>query len=339
MNPRLLSIIIACTAAAPALSHAQSPDRRPVTPPQVVDPFEREIRRPEPSKDAEREEKTGKIDLRPRFEKGQVNKFRMELDQKSKTLIPALEEEPTESTSKQELGLVFKVQEVTDDETVIDLSFSNVKMTKKTDEGTETFDSSQSPTKDKDSELAPSLRALAKTSFTLHLDKDGNVTRIDGGDALMALESFGSPGGSSPGGLPALSGGATGAGFKDALGSIFNVKKGSGLVSVGEEWGNTDTLDTGLLGKFTISNKHKLKSHNGSEAKISFMGHIEPDSASDSLSLVKISDSSFVGDYTWNTREGMLRRMTMNQHVVLEPSAAGGVKVTSDMKTTVTRGG
>ena len=338
MNRRVLSILIACTALAPAVSLAQSPDRRPATPPQVVDPFERDTRQPEPKKRVEREDSGDKIDLRPRFEKGQVIRFRMELDQKSKSLIPALDEEPTESTSRQELGLVFKVKDVTDDGTVLELTFSNVRMTKKTEEGTETFDSSQSPSKDKDSELAPSLRALSKASFTLHLDKDGNVTRIDGGDALMALEAFGTPGSASPGGLPALSGGPTGAGFKDALGSIFNVRTGTGLVSVGEEWTNTDTLDTGLLGKFTMTNKHKVRSHNGSEAKISFMGHIEPDSANGGLSLVKISDSSFVGDYTWNTREGMLRRMTMNQHVVLETAAAGGVKVTSDMKTTVTRG-
>jgi hypothetical protein len=338
MKRHVIFAAVACSLLAPLPLFAQGTGTRPKTPP-VVDPFENDAPAPK--------EAAKKVDLRPKFEKGQVIKFRMELDQTSKTLVPALDEKPTESTSKQDLGLVFKVLDVTNEGTVVELTFSRVKMTKKTDEGTEEFDSSQPPAKDKGSELAPSLRALAKTSMTVHLDKDGNVTNIEGGDELSSLEAFGgSPGalpGGGGGGLPSPSpstgggGAGGGGGFKAALGSIFSIKKGSGLVSVGEEWSNSDDLDTGLLGKFRIADKHKLKSHNGSEAKVSVMGHIEADSSDGALSFVKITDSSFVGDYTWNTREGMLKRMNMHQHVVLESSAAGGLKLTSDMKSVVTR--
>jgi hypothetical protein len=264
----------------------------------------------------------------------------MELDQKSKAVIPALDDKPTESTSNQELGLVFKVKEVSDEDTVVELTFSRVRFTKKTDEGTEEFDSNQPPSKDKGSELAPSLRALSGTSFTLHLDKDGNVSRIDGGDALMSLDAFGTSPSSLPGGLPTPSAtpGGGGGGFKEALGSIFSIKKGSGLVSVGEEWSNSDKLDTGLLGGFKITDKHKVKSYNGSEATVSVQGFIEPDSAGGNpLSIVKISDASFVGDYIWSTRQGMLRRMNMHQHVVLDTGGSSGITLTSDMKSVVTR--
>ena len=76
----------------------------------------------------------------------------------------------------------------------------------------------------------------------------------------------------------------------------------------------------------------------GGEAKVSVIGSIEANSESPGiLSIIKIRDSSFVGEYFWNTREGMLRRMNMHQHVVLETSSAGGITLTSDMKTTVTR--
>lgn len=348
MSRSLLTACVALSAGIllfPSLSLAQG--TKPEGP-KVVDPFKE--KGPDEKRPAKREvekqtEKlTGKVDLRPKFEKGQVIRFKMELDQKSKTLIPAMDEKPTESTSRQEIGLVFTVKNVTDESTVVELKFSSVKMTKKSDEGKEEFDSSQPASKDGKSTLAPSLRALSKTTFTVHLDKDGNVTNIDGGEALTALDAFGvspSSTGGAPSGLPLPNpggGGTGGSGFKDALGSIFNIKKGSGLVEVGEEWSNSDTLDTGLFGKFKLSDTHKLRSHTNGEAKISVIGSIESDSNADSqLTLVKISDSSFVGDYIWNTREGMLRRMNLHQHVVMETAAAGGVKLTTDMKSVVTR--
>jgi hypothetical protein len=340
MTRWLLASLIAGALLTPVAVLAQS--SKPSGPP-VTDPFknpppeEKKKDRPVDREDrtADREEK---VDLRPRFEKGQVIRFRMEMDQNNKTLIPAVDEKPSLSTSRQELGLVFKVKEAHDAGSIVELTFSRVKLTKKTDEDTEEFDSSQPPAKD-NPQLGPSLRALTKTTFTIHLDKDGNVTRIDGGDDLMALDAFGVPPGAfNPGSGTAPQPGVGGGAFKQALGEIFRIKNGPGLVSVGEEWTNADSMDTGLLGGFKITSKHKLRSHNGGEAKVSVIGSIEANSESPGiLSIIKIRDSSFVGDYLWNTREGMLRRMNMHQHVVLETSSAGGITLTSDMKTTVTR--
>lgn len=343
MTRWLLISLIAGSLLAPAAVMAQTP--KPSVPP-VTDPFKDPPpkERPEEKNDRPTERdrtdgKGGKVDLRPRFEKGQVIRFRMEMDQNNKALIPAIDEKPNVSTSRQELGLVFTVKEATDAGSIIDLTFSRVKLTKKTEEDTEEFDSSQPPAKDNPS-LGPSFRALTKTTFTLHLDKDGNLTRIDGGDALMALDAFGVPSGQfNPGsGVTPPGGGAGGGAFRQALGEIFRIKNGPGLVCVGEEWTNSSSMDTGLLGGFKITSKHKLRSHNAGEAKVSVMGSIEPSTESPGvLSIIKIRDSSFVGDYVWSTREGMLRRMNLHQHVVLEASSAGGITLTSDMKTVVTR--
>jgi hypothetical protein len=342
-----LSVLLSAGLALPTLAQSQTPKiKNP-----VVDPFG-------PGKDQPKREDRGTepalVDLRPRFEVGQTIKFKMDLNQKSRTLVPALDEKPTESTSTQELGLVFKVKESGSDGSVVELSFSRIKMTKKTEEGEESFDSAQPKTKDAGSDLAPALRTLSGTTFTVHLDADGNVTNIEGGDKLMSLDIFGGAPGldpnSLPGGLPnpgsqprppSIGGPGGGGGqgsFVAAIGSIFSIKKGNGRVSVGEEWTTRDVLDTGLLGKFTMSTTSKLKSHNGADARVSVRGYMEPDtSAGGGVSLVKITDSSYVGDYTWSTREGMLRRMDLNQHVAMEASVGGGLTLTSDMKSVVTR--
>lgn len=352
LKSAMLVALFAASVSFPALAQSQPPKiKNP-----VVDPFApdkgKSPKKDQPEKqDPERGTDDSLVDLRPKFELGQTIKFRMELNQRSRTLVPALDDKPTESTSTQDLGLVFKVKQSGPEGSVVELSFSHVKMTKETEEGKESFDSTQPKAKDGKSELAPSLRALAGSTFTVHLDADGNVTNIEGGDQLMSLDAFGGAPGldpnSLPGGLPnpgnlprppSIGGPGGGQnGFTAALGSIFSVKKGTNRVRVGEEWTTRDVLDTGLLGKFTMSTTSKLKSHAGSDAKVTVRGYIEPDSSAAGPSLVKITDSSYVGDYSWNTRAGMLRKMDLHQHVVLEAAAGGGLNLTSDMKSVVTR--
>lgn len=331
--------ILLTTLALPALGHAQSRDPSRNKQPDFKQPSDEELNRGNNKK---------LVDLRPKFRKGETIRFTMNLESKSKTTIPALDDKPQEALSTHELGLVFKVKDVTDDGVTIELTFSRIKATRKTTDENEKFDSSQPPAKDKASTMGPQLRALAGTTLTLTLDKDGNVSNIDGGDALMALAPDGGASGSLPGGLapPSTSGAPPGSpgnagggsGFGAALGSIFNIKKGSGMASVGEEWTNSDSLNSGLLGSFTITDKNKLKSFNGSDAVVTVTGFIAPGSGgNESLSIVKIKDSSFAGDYTWSVREGMLRKMNLHQHVVIETGGSLGATMIADTKSTVTR--
>lgn len=287
----------------------------------------------------------GKIDLRPRFKKGEKMTFKMEMDSKSKTSMPALEEKPEEQTTRHELGLVFFVKDVIDDGTIVELTFSTVKVTQQTGKDKKDkleFDSSRPVAKDKDNPLAPGCRELANTTFTLTLDKDGNVTNMGGGSGLSSLNSLG-----MPGAMGNLGGGGTGAtpsggnsqGFADAIGSIFSVKKGSPFVKVGEKWTTSDDVDSGLIGKFRISTDSVVKSYSGDQARIKVTGKVEPPSNSPGgMSLFQVKDTFYMGDYVWDTKAGMLRSMDLDQNVTIDAgAAAGGMSMTSSSKIHVNR--
>jgi len=290
----------------------------------------------------------GKIDLRPKFTKGEKMTFKMEMESKSKTSMPALEDKPQEQTTKHELGLVFNVKDVTDDGTIVELTFSTVKVTQQTGKDKADkleFDSSRPVAKDKDNPLAPGCRELANTTFKLTLDKDGNVTNMAGGSGLSSLNSLGMPGalGNLGGGLPGgLGGGASSSnsqGFADAIGSIFSVKKGSPIVKVGEKWTTSDDVDSGLIGKFRITTDSVVKSYSGDQAKIKVTGKVEQASNSPGgVSLFQVKDTFYLGDYVWDTKAGMLKSMDLDQNVTIDGgSTAGGMTMTSSSKIHVNR--
>jgi hypothetical protein len=130
-----------------------------------------------------------------------------------------------------------------------------------------------------------------------------------------------------------------GSGFQDALGSIFSIKKGTGLASVGEKWSTTDVLDTGLMGRFKMITDNTLKSHRNNEATVNTTGRIEPDSqAPGGASMFQIKDSFYSGVYIWDTKAGMVKRMDMDERIVIDSNAAGAaMSMSTTGKTRVTR--
>ncbi len=327
-------LVWASQAAVQPTKKPATPDSSPAKAPRAGDPLS--------SKDEK-----GTVDLRPKFKKGDKLIYKMDLESKSKTTMPALDDAAQEQSTKQELGLVFTVKEVTDDASIVELTFSTVKVTQESGVGKDKakleFDSSRPKAKDKDNPLAPGCRELAGTTFTITIDNDGQVTNVAGGSGLSSLGAMGIP----ADGLSNLGGaglthpaGSTGPsqGFADAIGSIFSIKKGSLIVKVGEQWSTSDEIDSGLLGRFRMITDSSLKSHSGNLAKVKVTGRIEPATHSPGgASMFRIKESLYMGDYLWDTRDGALKSMDMDQNVVIESGASGGISMTASSKMNVNR--
>lgn len=328
-------------ARPPKKQPQHQPARRDPAPPPET-PIEQPV--PAPADPGKVDPKGQKVDLRPKFKQGEQLRLRMEMDNTSKVSIPAVDDKPREQVSKQEMMLLLKVKEVTEAGATLELSFQSVKMTQVSGKEKEEFDSARPASQDKDNPLAAPLRALVGTVFTVNIDKDGTISNIGGGAGLGALGGGGLGGlGNSLGlggqGGAAGSGGAAGTGFQDALGSIFSVKKGSGLASVGEKWSTTDVLDTGLMGRFRMITDNTLKSLRNNEATVNTTGRMEPDTqAGGGASMFQIKDSFYTGSFVWDTKAGMVKRMEVDQKIVIDTNAGGAaMSMSSTGKTRVTR--
>jgi hypothetical protein len=82
-----------------------------------------------------------------------------------------------------------------------------------------------------------------------------------------------------------------------------------------------------------------LKSHRNNEATVNTTGRIEPDSqAPGGASMFQIKDSFYSGVYIWDTKAGMVKRMDMDERIVIDSNAAGAaMSMSTTGKTRVTR--
>jgi len=110
------------------------------------------------------------------------------------------------------------------------------------------------------------------------------------------------------------------------------------LVKVGEKWSTSDEVDSGLLGRFRMITDSSLKSHSGNMAKVKVNGRIEPAThAPGGASVFRVKESVYIGDYLWDTRDGALKSMDMDQNVVIDSGASGGISMTASSKMKVNR--
>jgi hypothetical protein len=326
----------------PTKERPSKPQRTPIRENEPTKKDSSPDRKDQPERNREADS-SKKIDLRPKFRKGDHIRLRMDLDSNSKISIPAVSDGPRKQTSKQEIGLLLKVASVADDGSAnIELSVQHVSMTQTSGTGkdaeTVDFDSSKPASKDGDNPLAPSLRALAATVLTFTVDKDGNTSMVSGGGNLTSLDALGMGNGLG-GGLQGGNTGLSGQGFADAIGSIFNIKKGSPRVNLGDKWTNEDSVNSGLLGNFKITTIHTVKSFRGGDATISLTGHIEPATQTGGgAAMFQLKDSFYNGAYVWDTERGMLRKIELDQKVVVDTSAGGtGMTMDATSKTRITR--
>src|SRR4051812_14423602 len=258
-----------------------------------------------------------KVDLRPKFKVGQETRFKLDLDSNGNQATPAAGEgQPV----KQTIGatILFKCRD-TNPETgsTLEVVYETLKLKAQSPLANIDFDSSKPGNPDDPMDAA--IRSIIGTKLNVKMDKDGNITSVDGGGGGMT-EQF------------------TGADLmKNMFGPMFTTKKGTGQAAVGEKWTNEDTMDAGM-GTVRITTTNTLKSVSGGMASIDIKGAFSLDPSSMGKG-VAIRDSSMTGEAKWDTEAGMLDSMQMKQKLSVEQKQgnAAPTRTTQDMNMHVLR--
>lgn len=306
------------------------------------------------------------VDLRPKFRAGQT--FKLKMGNTSTSTIhmpggldvlddpkpagpgkaPAKEEDASQSKTTQEFVLVFKTTGVAEDGTAtVDVTFDSIKMKIESEWLTDEFDSTKpakpakAPSADPLQQLGgtpmleQSLRPLVGDKLTLTVDRNGNVTKVDGGERFATL--FGGLGG-SPGGAPGAPGGSSGT-AKNLFGSIFTLDKTRPQARVGDRWTTRDTMDLAMTGGLTMSTTYTLRDAKGGRATLGVNGRMESSSAAPTPDVpFRIKSCTHDGQCVWNTEDGFIETLDSAQKLETEINLGGKAgRSTSEQRTTVTR--
>lgn len=298
------------------------------------------------------------VDLRPKWEKGQQIRYRMDVSSSGKTISGAQSATPGGKAAKptpknkarpdpdsdpdpadlginldqsmlQSVDLRMKVVDTNPEGgAVVHLIYDSLKLSMNSDGAKTEFDSARPKEKDGSDPIAAALRPIVGATLVLTLDRDGNITKVEGGENLLPAGTL-SPADSL----------TNPAAVKEAWGPIFTTRRSTGKAAVGETWTTTDSMNQSLIGSFLITTENRLKSHNSANALVEFKGKITPGPESAGAGIgIQIKDSKHEGAYTWDTQRGQLKDLSMTQTLDVEVNL-GGSTITSkqDSKTTIKR--
>lgn len=285
------------------------------------------------------------VDLRPRFEQGQVVRYMLEQNSTSKTIADRDKTKNTATQMDQTIWVSMRTMQVDESGVAtVEVTYERVKLSIDSNDFKGSYDTAQPATttpspsspatrspatpstpsrpatppkqnpddRENTEMLAMAIRPMLDAKLTLKIDAAGNILSASGGAEMSPI--------SSPGldGLKGL-GSKSGAGL---LGPIFTAKKSSGRARIGESWTNEDTLDASALGSMKMRTTHTLRSASGGAANIEVVGLIDKTSEN-VYSPVQIKDTTFAGRYKWDTAKGQLESMDINQSVGVDLSVEG----------------
>jgi hypothetical protein len=259
---------------------------------------------------ADQEARHRGIDLRPKFEKGQQIRYRMEVKNTSSTVQPGTSPrrargQPTpDAESTVEFGLRLDVREVArDGVATVDMELESMKFRLDGPDMSLEFDSTR-PSGSGDDMAAAILNSIAGTTMRLTIDRAGNITQITGGEGLAALGRIGAAAG---GGSPL-----------QLFDNIMSIKHATGFAEVGQSWENQDMIDSGLLGRLRMDTRHTLTRMQGRDAIVDIRGRTAQDSEGARTGHVTIRDAAYTGRYVWDTGAGSLKQMDASMSVRAE---------------------
>lgn len=268
------------------------------------------------------------IDLRPRFEVGKPQRFRLTLTSRGKDVTPAAPGTPSTSTDtsmSQEIELSLVAREVDPQKGAkLDLVYDSMKLSMKTPDGEQvTLDTAS---KDRNDPLSELLAPLAGLKVAIDMDKDGNITSMDAGAPMDPAALLGTAGGG--GGGPSINAADL---VRNLLGPVNTSAKSPGQASVGESWTTQDSIDA-AWGHMRLSTTHTLSSHRGNVATIDTRGIFALSPTSSTSPAPTIRDSAYTGRTSWNTDAHMLDEMTLKQRLVVDKGTAGTSTQEMDVK-------
>jgi hypothetical protein len=258
------------------------------------------------------------VDLRPKFEKGETVRYRLEMEADTSLSGGAL---PTGGDAKMQItyDLSLTATEVEPEKgATLALVYDRVRMKIDSDMILIDFDSTKPA--DPNDPMSAALAQMVGTTLTMKMDANGNITSVTGGGMLSPLTS--SAGGKSP---------------QDAIGSIVSIKKGGGVVKVGESWTNEDTTADSILGGFRMITTHKVKRVSGGKAYVSVDGKMTPLSEGPG-STVTVRKANYDGEYVWDAESGKLHSMQIDQSAEIAATVGeSDVTQTSSSRVRITK--
>ncbi len=263
------------------------------------------------------------VDLRPRFKTGAETRFAMAITGANEFKAEAMPGGGQSTKIDQEIDFTLKVKEVTDDGiATVDLTYDRMVMNV-SGMFDLSFDSSKPTDEDAGNMLASALRPLIGSSLTMTIDRDGNITKVEGFDSLKLNPSAQQMAGTL----------ATADGVKSTFGQVFSTRKSDGRANVGDTWTNVDSFSAGQMGTVKTSVKHTLKSHSGGMAKVDLVGDLAIEGGM--MPELKLTTSEVTGNYIWDTEVGMLKSIETKQTSTMQGNAGSGdmtINNTSTMK-------
>lgn len=283
---------------------------------------------------------SGKIDLRPRFTKGQEIRFRMKMESTGTQAggLGDAGEGPGEQSmsTNQEIGLLMRVKDVNPETgAMLDLVYESLKFNMDSPMmGRVEFDSSKPATGGDAAMAEMMLRPMVGLTLSVKTDKDGNITEVKtpdgvGGVGGEMLRQF------------------TGADVvKNMFGPIVSLRRGTGQAAVGEMWTNQDAIES-PMGTMKVTTNNTLSSHSGGRATIDINGGVSLTQGAGGASAIPglvpkatIKESSIKGQAIWDTGKGMLRSVKSEQNITIEADIGGQKTVSKQvMKMDVARVG
>jgi len=263
------------------------------------------------------------VDLRPRFKTGAETKFAMVISGANEFKAEAMPGGGQSTKIDQEIDFTLKVKDVTSDGiATVDLTYDRMVM-KVGGMFEMTFDSTKPTDQDAGNMLASALRPLIGSSLTMTVDRDGNISKVEGFDKLKLNPSAQQMAGTL----------ATADGVKSTFGQVFSTRKSDGRASVGDTWTNVDSVSAGQMGTVKTSITHTLKSHTGGMAKVDITGDLAIEGGM--MPELKLTTSEVTGNYIWDTEVGMLKSIQTKQTSTMQGNPGSGemtINNTSTMK-------
>ncbi len=302
------------------------------------------------------------VDLRPKWERGQVIRYRM--TQNSSSAMPDIKDgkKTVTITNDQTIEFSLRVREVnrSSGEATVDMVYDAVKI--KLDGGPleVDFDSKTSkpaPAKkpaggggggskdpldalgealgnlqnlDPKAMLNEHFQKMVGMTLTMTIDSRGVITNVSGGSELDATGLLSAMGGAGGGASGVQQGGSI-------FGPIGTAESGfTGLARVGQSWTHVNDLSVGPLGAMKMVTEHTLKSAGRGVAELTFAGRVDPKSA-DQQAAAQLSGATQRGTYSWDTARGQLISMTMEQRVAQAQPGRPGSEAVSTTRMKVER--
>jgi len=294
------------------------------------------------------------VDLRPRWEQGEVIRYVMTLRSHNRIVEakadavakpapkaklrpgqPAAVEDPAiTQTLTQEITFTLRPIKVEPEAgATVDMVYERVKIHMITGEDELEFDSSKPAKGDEDNPLRMLTDGMVGAKQSIRFERDGQITSVSGGGQPGIEQALRKLGGGA--GI----GGGGGAGAGDLFGMIRSSGTGATLVKVGDNWTHRDELSAGAFGALSMVTNYMLRSAGSGRATVQMNGKLESKSADGPTSPVKIGPTRLMGEYIWDTARGQLLSLENEQEVQISMGGPDGTRMNSKQTMRVERQG